>query len=243
MADRDASIPIVPRVEIPRKDLERAEALGASLAMRDPWWAPQLLVAGAIALDFLLPNQLAIGPSWLLPGVEGLLLIGLLAATPRPHLRHSPQRRRLALGLTGLVSLVNFVSLILLCHYLLHHGTVQVSGNALIRSGVVLWVTNVLLFGLWYWELDRGGALARALSIAAVPDFLFPQMTDPKYAAPDWLPGLVDYLYVSFTNATAFSPTDTMPLTPMAKSLMGGQALASLITVGLVVARAVNILR
>ena len=88
-----------------------------------------------------------------------------------------------------------------------------------------------------------GWPAVRAASTEAVPDFLFPQMTDPKYARPGWMPGLIDYLYVSFTNATAFSPTDTMPLWQTAKLLMSAQALAALVTIGLVVARAVNILQ
>ena len=100
-----------------------------------------------------------------------------------------------------------------------------------------------MLFGIWYWELDRGGPLARRLGERDQPDFLFVQMDRPDFAPAGWLPGLVDYLYLSFTNSTAFSPTDTMPLTPMAKWLMSAQSLVSLVTVGLVVARAVNILQ
>jgi hypothetical protein len=132
------------------------------------------------------------------------------------------------------------VSLVLLCHYLLKGG--KAGGRQLIGSGVVLWVTNVLLFGLWYWQLDRGGPLARWRGDKRRPDFLFVQMTEREYAPPDWEPGLIDYLYTSFTNATAFSPTDTMPLTAPAKLLMSAQALTALATIGLVVARAVNIL-
>jgi hypothetical protein len=109
-------------------------------------------------------------------------------------------------------------------------------------SGVVLWCTNVLLFGLWYWEVDRGGPSARLRNERDVPDFMFPQMISPQWAPPNWMPQLIDYLYLSLTNATAFSPTDTMPMTPTAKWLMSAQSLASLVTVGLVVARAVNIL-
>ena len=101
---------------------------------------------------------------------------------------------------------------------------------------------NVLIFALWYWELDRGGPGRRAAGHDAAPDFLFPQMTDDRIEPPGWRPRFVDYVYVSLTNATAFSPTDTMPLTPMAKSVMGGQALVSLVTIGLIVARAVNVL-
>ena len=217
-----------------------SDPVGRSLARHDPFWAPQLVVAGAILLDLALPEKLTLGPTWLLPGLEGLALLALVVASPHPRMRHSPLRRRTAIGLIGLVSAANIVSLIQLCDHLLHGG--KANGRELILSGIVLWVTNVLLFGLWYWELDRGGPLARALEPQPVPDFLFVQMTEPKWAPANWKPGLVDYLYTSFTNATAFSPTDTMPLTPTAKWLMSAQALTALVTIGLVVARAVNIL-
>jgi hypothetical protein len=215
-----------------------------------PFWGPQLVILIAILIDFTLPDRLVpFGPRWLLPGLEALLLVGLVAASPQPRARHSPGRRRFALGLIALVSAANIVSLMLLVHYLLLPTRVHTTfttftnpGHALILAGSGLWMTNVLLFGVWYWELDRGGPVARRLGEADQPDFLFPQMAEPRCAPEGWLPGLVDYLYVSFTNATAFSPTDTMPLTPMAKWLMAAQSLASLVTVGLVVARAVNIL-
>jgi len=145
-----------------------------------------------------------------------------------------------AIGMIGLVSAANTVSLFLLCRRLLQGG--QENGKALILSGVVLWCTNVLLFGLWYWELDRGGPTARADRDPGAPGFLFPQMSDPRWARPGWTPQLLDYLYVSLTNATAFSPTDTMPLTVAAKLMMSVQSIVSLATVGLVVARAINIL-
>jgi hypothetical protein len=220
-----------------------AEAFASALGKRDPIWGPQLVVASAIVLDLTLPSDLTIGPSWLLPSFELLLLLGLTLASTHPSVRNSPRRRKVAMGMIGLVSLVNVISLLLLTHFLLHHGpSKHISGDALIRSGIVLWVTNVLLFGLWYWELDRGGPRERATGGARYPDFLFPQMTERRYAPPDWMPGLVDYLYVSLTNSTAFSPTDTMPLTGAAKWLMSAQALVALVTVGLVVARAVNIL-
>jgi hypothetical protein len=215
-------------------------AIGARLTQRDAFLGPQLVAGAAILLDLALPQKLTVGPTWLLPSVEALALIGLVIASPHPRMRHSPLRRQIAMGLIGLVSAVNIFSLVELCHYLLHGGTEN--GRALIGSGIVLWVTNVLLFGLWFWELDRGGPLARATRTETTPDFLFVQMAEPRYAPPDWSPGLVDYLYTSFTNATAFSPTDTMPLTPTAKWLMSAQALTALVTIGLVVARAVNIL-
>jgi hypothetical protein len=206
----------------------------------DPYWAAQLVVAGALALELLLPEKLTAGPTWLLPALEALLLLGLIAFSPHPKLRYSPARRRVAVGLTGVVSASNAVSLGLLCHYLLHGGTGN--GRQLMFSGLLLWVTNVLLFGLWYWQLDRGGPLERALAAAHPPDFMFPQMTDPRWAPRDWRPGLIDYMYVSFTNATAFSPTDTMPLSPAAKLLMSAQSVVALLTLALVVARAVSIL-
>ena len=216
-----------------------------------PFWGPQLVILTAIVLDFTLPDRLVpYGPVWLLPALEGLVLIGLVLASPRSRRHRSTARRRLALGLVGLVSAANIVSLGELVHYLLAsvvtaspvtHSTNY--GHELILAGSQLWVTNVLLFGLWYWELDRGGPVARELDEHAQPDFLFVQMDKTEFAPEGWMPGLVDYLYLSFTNATAFSPTDTMPLTPMAKWLMSAQSLASLVTVGLVVARAVNILQ
>ena len=207
---------------------------------RNPFLGAELVVAAAIALDLSLPTKLTLGPSWVLPVVEAMLLLALVMATPRSGMRHSVVRRRLALSLIGLVSAVNIFSLYELVHFLLHGGKEQ--GRPLILAGVVLWGTNVLLFGLWYWELDRGGPAERMLNPASQPDFLFPQMEEPRYAPEGWTPGLIDYLYVSFTNATAFSPTDAMPLTQMAKVLMSAQALTALVTVGLVVARAVNIL-
>ncbi len=205
-----------------------------------PFWEPQLVVACAIALQLSLSQQVTIGPNWLFPALEGFLLIALVVVSPHPNVRHSAFRRHVAIAMIGLVSAVNIASLVLLCHQLLQGG--KENGHALILSGIVLWCTNVLLFGLWYWEVDRGGPVARACGEHDFPDFLFVQMMNPDFAPKDWEPRLVDYLYLSFTNATAFSPTDTMPLTPAAKWLMSGQSLASLVTVGLVVARAVNIL-
>jgi uncharacterized membrane protein len=205
------------------------------------FWGPLFVVLAAILLDLALPRRVAvIKPTWLLPSLEAVLLLGLMMAEPKPRLRHSVLRRRVALSLIGVVSAANIASLVLLVHFLLRGS--NTNGRSLIGAGIVLWLTNVLLFGLWFWELDRGGPLERRLHTDDPPDFLFPQMSAPRWAPKDWEPGLVDYLYVSFTNATAFSPTDTMPLTQVAKVLMAAQSLSALLTIGLVVARAVNIL-
>ncbi|MDQ6803457.1 MAG: hypothetical protein M3065_00505 [Actinomycetota bacterium] len=233
---RDAEA-VLRDAEAVRRD---AEDVRAFADRSNPFWPAQATVLVALVLDLGLPTRLTIGPRWLLPTVEAMLAVGLLIATPRPNFKHSTLRRQVAISLIGLVSAVNLYSLALLVHYLLRGG--KAGGHALILAGAVLWGTNVLLFGLWYWELDRGGPSRRMLVPDVPPDFLFPQMTENAFAHPRWLPGLIDYLYVSFTNATAFSPTDTMPLTKMAKSLMAVQSLASLVTIGLVVARAVNIL-
>jgi uncharacterized membrane protein len=217
----------------------QAESAAEEFARRDPFWPAQISVLATIALDLDLPNRLTLRPGWILPTLEGVLLIGLIAITPW-QAGIQRQRRVVALTLIGVVSAANLLSLGLLVHYLLHTGHIQ--GIDLIRAGAEIWVTNVLLFAVWYWELDRGGPLARKLAQRPPPDFLFPQMTEERLGRWDWRAAYVDYLYLSFTNATAFSPTDTMPLSPMAKMLMLVQSLASLVTLGLVVARAVNIL-
>jgi hypothetical protein len=139
-----------------------------------------------------------------------------------------------------IVNLANLYSIVLLAYYLIHGG--KAGGHELIVSSIAIWLTNVVIFGLWYWEIDRGGPGARTHPVQQPPEFLYPQMANPALASKSWRPTLLDYLYVSLTNATAFSPTDTMPLSPRAKGLMAVQSLASLMTVALVAARAVNIL-
>jgi hypothetical protein len=121
-------------------------------------------------------------------------------------------------------------------------GTAGHDARSLIVNGVAIYATNIVAFGLWYWELDRGGPRSRWQGERQHTDFLFPQMTAPDVAPPNWEPSFLDYLYVSYTNATAFSPTDTMPLSRWAKMLMLGQSAIALSTIALVVARAVNIL-
>jgi hypothetical protein len=223
-------------------DIERevnTDVRGA-ISRYDPYWGAQLVVGAAILLDLSLSEKLTIGPTWLIPSLEVLALIALTAASSRPSMRDSGLRRQLSLALIGIVTAANCLSLVLLCTSLLRGH--PANGRQLIGSGIVLWVTNVLLFGIWFWQMDRGGPGARARGERDKIDFLFVQMSEPKFASPGWEPSLIDYLYTSFTNATAFSPTDTMPLTGTAKSLMAAQALTALATIGLVVARAVNIL-
>jgi uncharacterized membrane protein len=207
----------------------------------EPGWPARLAVLVAIALQLTLPERLIrdLGNRALIPSLEGLLLVVLLIANPR---RISPEQTRLriiGIALIALITVANIVSLVELIHALLYGS--RAGGRPLIYASVPIWLTNVIAFGLWFWELDRGGPAARQHPRHRRPDFLFPQMSTPG-SAPGWVPDFLDYLYTSFTNATAFSPTDTMPLTIWAKLLMMLQSFASLVTVAVVVSRAVNIL-
>jgi uncharacterized membrane protein len=196
----------------------------------------------AVALYVTLPERYTVGPVWLLPVLELAILIPLTIAMPRRQATEEPWHRVASISLIALVNAANILSLVLLVDQLLNGGN-KVDAGQLIGAALQIWGTNVLVFGLWYWELDRGGPSARMGKQERPPDFLFPQMSSPKIAGPDWHPGFVDYMYLACTNAMAFSPTDTMPLTPWAKMLMLVQSLVSLLTVVLVAARAVNILQ
>jgi uncharacterized membrane protein len=222
--------------ELAKREISAAEELGRD----DPLWPGQLGILAVLLLYLALPPKLTIGPNWILPAAETVLLVALVTATPfggRPRKR----RRAFAISVLLVATLANLVAVALLTHYLIAGGHAR--GADLIDGGAVIWITNLLLFAVWYWELDRGGPVRPQDDQPAVaPDFLFPQMSDDRYAAPGWKPQFVDYLYLSLTNQTAFSPTDVLPLTPRIKLLMGIQGVASLITVGIIVARAVNIL-
>jgi hypothetical protein len=194
------------------------EAEWGERARSEPRWPASVAVAVAIGLQVVLPHRLVLGPRWVLPmNVRGL-----------------------AIALIALINAANLISLGYLVHALV--ASHPVGGRTLIFASIPVWLTNIIVFALWYWELDRGGPAARGQSDHGAPDFLFPQMDSRGSTDPDWSPTFLDYLYTSFTNVTAFSPTDTMPLSAWAKVLMMVQSLASLLTVGLVISRAVNIL-
>ncbi len=205
-------------------------------------WPVAVAVVVVIALQVALPTRLDIGPAWLLPALEAALLIGLTAANPRHIDRRSAVLRALSVGLIAVISIANGWSSYELIRGLITGTTGQHAGPLLAGGGSV-YLTNIIVFGLWFSEWDRGGPAARALGERPYPDFLFPQMTQAHLAPHDWRPTFADYLYVSYTNATAFSPTDTMPLTRWAKTLMLIQSAIALTTVGLVIARAVNVFK
>jgi hypothetical protein len=208
------------------------------LGRADPLWPGQLATLVALLLYLALPVQLTIGPNWPVPVAEAAGLVALVLASRAG--RSARRRREIAIGIVLVAVLATLVALGLLAHYLIAGG--HASGSSLIGGGVLIWTTNWLLFGVLYWEIDRGGPVRPPGAKPVAPDLLFPQMTDPTFAPPGWMPTFVDYLYVSLTNQTAFSPTDTMPLTIRAKLLMGLQGVAGLVTLGVIVARAVNIL-
>jgi uncharacterized membrane protein len=201
-----------------------------------------IAVALAIALQLALPANLAFHPAFLLPSLEGLLLIGVTVANPRRINRVSRSLRASSVTLIALISLANAWSTAELIKGLIN-GTAGDNASLLLSRGASIYLTNILVFALWYWESDRGGPVARAHGLHPYPDFLFPQMAQSDLAPPDWTPTFLDYLYVSFTNAAAFSPTDTMPLSRWAKMLMLLQSAMALLTVAFVIARAVNILK
>ncbi|HZO34067.1 MAG TPA: DUF1345 domain-containing protein [Gaiellaceae bacterium] len=219
---------------------------------------PTAAILTAAALYATLPSRFVAGQSaglfsvarWIVPALTVLLLLVLLASEPHSRLAHrvrmSPRdlrvsRRVGALAVIALVSLANGAAIVLLVHVLVNGAHAQ--ANLLLRAGIHMWCLNVLVFALWFWQLDNGGPVARLTADSRTRDFLFPQQAAPETGPSGWRPLFLDYLYVSFTNATAFSPTDTMPLSRWAKLLMLVESAASLVLALMVAARAVNILK
>jgi hypothetical protein len=204
-------------------------------------WPMAGAVLAAMVLTVLLPGTLRLGPQWVLPLIEGLLLVALIASDPATISRRSRELRALSIVLVSVLVLGALWATVQLIDDLIHGGAVTNSASELLEAGTVVWVSNNIAFALLYWELDGGGAAARAHQLPTHADFAFPQQLNPRIAPPDWRPRFIDYLYLGFTNATAFSPTDVMPLAPWAKIAMTVQSLVSLGILGLVIARAVNV--
>ncbi len=217
----------------------------------EPRWQALLAVAALVALQLRLPAELSAQMAmpgglddygrWVLPGVQVLLGLVLAVANPRRIDHGSARLRSVSLVLLAVASVANAVSAAMLVATIVT-GSPALGAQDVLLDGGTIWLTNILVFGLWYWELDRGGPAARARAERRHPDFLFPEMTNPQIADPDWAPYVVDYLYVAFTNATAFSPTDTVPFSRWSKLMMTLQSLVSLAVGALVVARAINTL-
>jgi uncharacterized membrane protein len=228
---------------LPGAALLHAESIGES---RLP---PVAAVVTAAALYATMPSRFLAGSGGaitasriVVPALSLALLWPLALTIPRAtRLERSVPRRTAALALIALISVAIAVSIVLLVHILVNGQ--KVNGHDLLRAAIHMWCTSVLVFALWFWQLDSGGPTARVQRSGAPPDFLFTQQASPELAPEGWQPRFLDYLYLSFTNSTAFSPTDTMPLTRWAKMLMLVEAAASLLLLLTVAARAVNVLQ
>jgi hypothetical protein len=211
--------------------------------------APAILLVIAFQILLAIVSQMQHWKLWDLPWWVWLiavpfevgLLVSLAWGRSRRQLQQRGIRRTFALALLALISLANALLLVAVLASLVR-GT-EKSGAQLLLKAMTLWGTNVLTYGLWFWEVDRGGPVRRLHRDAPLPDFQFPQMENPQLAVPGWQPELLDYVYVSATNAIAFSPTDAMPLSRRAKLMMLSESVISSLTVLLVAARAVNIFK
>lgn len=205
--------------------------------IREPRWPAfvAMLAAGGVYLG--LPEPFTVGPSWLLLAVVAILLIPIAVSHRRGHYNVT---RILTFGANGVITLAMIASLVVLIQGIPQHRDPPLT---MLRSGGALWLTNVLVFALWYWKLDAGGPLGRERSRGNLQSsFLFPQMLTRKATDPSWSPEFVDYLFLAFNTSTAFSPTDTAVLSRQAKAGMMLQSIISLAIVVVVAARAVNVL-
>jgi len=214
---------------------------GDDVVVGEARWPMAGAVVAAIVLTILLPAAIRLGPRWLLPLIEVVLLIAVILADPGRITRRSRELRALSIALVVVLVFGTLWATGQLIDDLIHGGPETNSATDLLEAGAVVWMSNNIAFALLYWELDGGGAAARAHHAADHLDLAFPQQLNPRLASTHWEPRFIDYLYLGFTNATAFSPTDVMPLVPWAKVTMAVQAVISLAILGLVVARAVNV--
>jgi hypothetical protein len=219
-------------------DVEHA---GDDAVVGEARWPMAGAVVAAIVLTLLLPDTIRLGPRWLLPLLEGVLLVAVIVADPVRISRRSRELRAISIALVIILLFGTLWATGQLIDDLIHGGPETDSANDLLEAGSVVWVSNNIAFALLYWELDAGGAAARAHHAADHLDLAFPQQLNPHIGLPNWQPRFIDYLYLGFTNATAFSPTDVMPLVPWAKVAMTVESVISLAILGLVVARAVNV--
>ena len=200
-----------------------------------------LAVLVSVAMQFALPDRHVLSPTFIFPTIEVLLLIVLIVGDPGRIDRRSPLLRNATLLLVAAMSLDNLAAVIELVAAILRDNQEE-TGTVLLATGAAIWLTNVIAFSMWYWLLDRGGPAERASRSGIAPAFVFSEMQAPEFVPDDWSPEYVDYLYLAFTNATAFSPTDTLPITHWAKVLMFLQSAISLVVAVMIIARAVNIL-
>jgi len=220
-------------------------------AAAEPRWPAAAGLLVAVALYGVAPTAVPSGVRAAVVVIAVALLVPLVALNPRRLTRETAWSRGLGLALGGLLLVANQVSLVVLVIAL---ADASEAGPELLLTALQVWTTNVLVFALVFWELDRGGPVARRTrerAALAPADFRFPQDEDAGAVTEvarrssehaDWVPGFIDYAYFSLTNSMAYSPTDTMPLSHRAKALMALEAFAGFVILALVIARAVNIL-
>lgn len=222
-------------------------------AAHEPRWHASVAVLAALALYITLPPKLTIGPAWIAPLLVLALLVPLSILAPRRH-AETARMRVWGILLIAVVNFFNIASVVLLIGGFFHPVRVIElnSAGVLLRHGTQVWLTNILVFALWFWELDGNGPEVRAHAAAATDvrnaDFLFPQMAfgdgrPMRCVDAAWKPQFFDYVYLAFTNATAFSPSDVMPLSRRAKFLMLVESLISLATIAIVLARSVSLIQ
>ncbi|HVV26030.1 MAG TPA: DUF1345 domain-containing protein [Candidatus Saccharimonadales bacterium] len=209
--------------------------------LHDPVWHVQLAVLAALVLQLFLPDRFVFGSRYVLLATEALLLVAMSFTTPKERIFRSISRRINVLLLIVLTSVANIYSVIEITRQLLQTGHIA-HGRELVLTALNIFLTNIIIFALWYWEMDGGGPGRRLAAAKYEYDFLFPQNRNEEFRHPDWRPTFIDYLYVSSTNAMTFGPADTKPLSRRAKLLMLTQATVSLAVVALVAARAISIL-
>ncbi len=197
-----------------------------------------LAVLSAAGLTVGTPHAGRLPGWWIVPVLEVVLLVILIVVDPGRIDDLSGRARRITLALITIMTAGTLASLSLLMYDIFDSR--HLSPNNLLGRGGAIWLTNVIAFSLWFWELDRGGPARRAAGSAIPPSFAFPENAMPEFATDGWTPRYPDYLYLSFTNATAFSPTDTLPVKTWAKMAMMLESVVSLLTAILVIARAIN---
>jgi len=207
----------------------------------EPRWPMAAAVLVSVAMQLSLPDRHVLSPTVLFPSVEVLLLLVLVIGDPGRVDRRSPVLKRLTVALVIVMTVDNLAGVAELVRGILD-GSDRDNGPVLLATGGALWLTNVIAFSLWFWLLDRGGPAARAMGMPRSAAFAFPENATPELVSPNWWPQYPDYLYLAFTNSSALSPTDTLPVTRWAKMVMLVQSSISLVIAVMIIARAVNIL-
>ncbi|MFJ8434028.1 hypothetical protein ACIQ9P_22270 [Kitasatospora sp. NPDC094019] len=219
-------------------------APGRDAVRGEHWWPVASAVASAGLLHVALPATYRANPVWVVPAVMFTLLVALVVGDPGRIDRRKVWLRVVTETVIAFITASNlYAGIHLVSDILTNNKLFADNATGLLATGGVTWVTNVIAFALWYWDLDRGGAAARAHRPARAPAFVFPEMQYPAHVSADWVPRFADYLSLSFWTATAFSPTDVSAIRPWAKLLMMVEAATSLIVATLVIARAINILQ